>query len=55
MFEHRKKLSDIFEEGYQAFAQGRLSNPFQKNTQKYREWMRGFDTAYFDNLKRRHV
>ena len=38
--------------GYDGFRYNRHVNPFHKDTMQYREWNRGFDKAYFDNLKR---
>lgn len=51
----KKWFSEPFEEGYRAFRLGILDCPFEQNTKKYREWMRGFNNAYFTNLKRRHA
>tara|TARA_B100000780_G_scaffold253427_1_gene201025 strand:+ start:636 stop:887 length:252 start_codon:yes stop_codon:yes gene_type:complete len=38
--------------GYDGFRYNRHVNPFHKDTMQYREWNRGFDKAYFDNMKR---
>ena len=38
--------------GYDGFRYNRTVNPFHADTMQYREWSRGFDKAYFDNLKR---
>jgi hypothetical protein len=38
--------------GFDGFRYNRLVNPFHKDTMQFREWNRGFDKAYFDNLKR---
>lgn len=38
--------------GYDGFKYGRTNNPFSYDTMQYREWRRGFDKAYYDNLKR---
>jgi len=38
--------------GYAAFKHGRMTNPFSDDTMQYREWNRGFDRAFYDNLKR---
>jgi len=40
------------ERGYKDFRQGRISNPFPSDTMQYREWERGFNKAYFDQLRR---
>tara|TARA_R110002153_G_scaffold118535_1_gene263315 strand:+ start:1756 stop:1899 length:144 start_codon:yes stop_codon:yes gene_type:complete len=29
-----------------------MENPFSDDTMQYREWSRGFDRAFYDNLKR---
>lgn len=44
----------LYHEGYLAFWEGILDCPFTMDTQKYKEWMRGFNAAYHDNLKRRN-
>jgi hypothetical protein len=41
-----------FERGYLDFKRGRVNNPFHSDTMQYREWERGFNAAYFENLKR---
>ena len=41
-----------FKKGVDDFHRGRLSNPFHQNTMQYREWIRGFNKAYFDRLKK---
>jgi hypothetical protein len=38
--------------GFDGFRYNRLVNPFHNDTMQFREWNRGFDKAYFDNLKR---
>ena len=38
--------------GFDGFRYNRLVNPFHKDTMQFREWNRGFNKAYFDNLKR---
>ena len=38
--------------GYDCFRHGRMENPFSDDTMQYREWSRGFDRAFYDNLKR---
>ena len=53
-------LQDHFENGYSSFSravQGKkgfwftVANQLKNNTTPAREWQRGYDTAYFDNLK----
>lgn len=52
----KKWYKPLYLEGYEAFRIGHVECPFTVNTQKYREWMRGFNDAYFENLKgRRHA
>lgn len=52
----KKWYRPLYQEGYEAFRVGYIDCPFQVNTQKYREWMRGFNAAYADNLKgRKHA
>ena len=38
--------------GMKAFRRGELANPYNEGTQRYRDWARGFDQAYFRNLER---
>jgi hypothetical protein len=39
--------------GYKAFATPeQMSCPFKINTVQAREWQRGYDKAYFDNLEK---
>ena len=41
-----------YEKGYKDFERGRINNPFHADTMQHREWQRGFDTAFADQLKR---
>lgn len=41
-----------FEKGYYAFGRGWLSNSYDPDSLAGKEWQRGFDAAYFDNLAR---
>lgn len=41
-----------FEKGYTDFKHGRVTNPFHVHTMQNREWERGFNKAYFEQLKR---
>ena len=41
-----------FEKGYADFKHGRVVNPFSIHTMQNREWERGFNKAYFEQLKR---
>jgi hypothetical protein len=40
------------EKGQRAFHRGKLVNPYKPNTSFYKEWERGFNKAYFENLKK---
>ena len=39
-----------FQWGYNAFKRGRHSGNLNINTMQYREWLRGYNKAYFENL-----
>jgi hypothetical protein len=41
-----------FNEGYQAFKEGNLDNPYNKNTKNHKDWEYGFTKAYHANLER---
>ena len=42
-----------YQMGYAAFKNGYTqSSPFNSDTMRHREWERGFNKAYFDQLKR---
>ena len=41
-----------YEKGYHDFKHGRVFNPFHKDTMQHREWLRGFNKAYFEQLKK---
>ncbi len=42
--------SFAYKEGYYAFSRGWTENKYNHSTSKGKEWQRGFDRAYFDNL-----
>lgn len=44
------KSQTPFKEGYQAFRQGDLNNPYNHEPARGKEWQYGFDRAYFNNL-----
>ena len=53
--EHLKKdrvppLSIQFDKGRYAFVRGWIANPYSEDDPKGKEWQRGFNAAYFDNL-----
>ena len=60
MIQKRKKhlskydapLSIQFGWGYKAFKKGSLDSRLKRNTMQHREWQRGWNTAYFENLKK---
>lgn len=39
-----------FDEGRLSFKKGQLTNPYNPETSRYRDWQFGFDRAYFENL-----
>jgi len=39
--------------GRQAFIKGILDSPYRTRSILHKEWLRGFDAAYLDNLKGR--
>ena len=51
-----------YEQGYSVFVRGKLSeetkmlrgNPFHLGSVASKEWERGFNAAYYRNLRRRH-
>ena len=55
-----KSLAKNFEEGYQAFSMVErknkcyhvVANRLKKDTTPYREWERGWNAAYFENLEK---
>ena len=40
------------EKGYRAFHTGKIINPYLSSTSFYKEWERGFNKAYFENLEK---
>ena len=38
--------------GYRAFKRGRIINPYKVGSSFYKEWDRGFNKAYFENLEK---
>lgn len=43
---------NAFEQGYKDFGKGQTTNPYNKDTPKYRDWEFGFTKAYRANLDR---
>ena len=48
---HDAPLKFQFDQGYSAFKRGKIVNPFSTTTMHYREWERGFNKAYYEQLK----
>ena len=50
----KKRRENPLETGIKAFKEGQLGNPYDedKNFWESREWQRGFDIAYSQNLTR---
>jgi|TARA_R110002012_G_scaffold304620_1_gene508199 hypothetical protein len=40
------------EKGYKDFNLGKIVNPFNGNTYRHKEWQRGFNKAYFEQLEK---
>jgi hypothetical protein len=49
---HDAPLKWQFEQGHSAFKRGQIVNPFSNDTMQWREWERGFNKAYYEQLKR---
>ena len=49
---HDAPLKIQWMKGYDAFVYGKIRNPYSSDTMLYREWERGFNTAYYDNIHR---
>lgn len=43
-------LTIQFDKGRYAFVRGWIANPYSEDDPKGKEWQRGFNAAYFDNL-----
>tara|TARA_R110001632_G_scaffold84689_1_gene186580 strand:+ start:358 stop:594 length:237 start_codon:yes stop_codon:yes gene_type:complete len=41
-----------FTKGITDFKRGKIINPYHSNTMQSREWMRGFNTSYYQKLER---
>jgi len=44
-------LKNAYEMGRKAFQRGILFSPYKRSSVLNKEWQRGFDTAYFTNLR----
>lgn len=45
-------LQQAYDKGMYAFNKGYFDSPYPRKSILYKEWLRGFNTAYFTNLKR---
>lgn len=45
-------LSIQYDKGRYAFTRGWTANPYDPDEAKGKEWQRGFNAAYFDNIDR---
>lgn len=52
MSERYPPLSIQFGQGQVAFAKGWLNNQYNPDTMQGKEWQRGFNKAYFENLNK---
>ncbi len=50
--QQRPVESFAFKEGYYAFSRGWLESKYHEETTKGKEWLRGFNAAYFHNVER---
>lgn len=48
--ERSAPLKIQYGQGYYAFSRGWLGNQYPADSMAGKEWQRGFDAAYFDNL-----
>lgn len=48
-------LSIQYDKGRYAFTRGWIANPYPEDEAKGKEWQRGFDAAYFENIERREA
>lgn len=46
----RKSNNEAFVKGTEDFRTGRVRNPYRPRSHYFKEWERGFNTAYHDNL-----
>lgn len=49
---NKGKEQSAFDVGRRAFYRGAITNPYRSKSNQYREWERGFNNAYFENLER---
>ena len=41
-----------YEYGRQSFFKGKLNSPYKDSTYAFKEWLRGFNRGYFENLEK---
>jgi len=41
-----------FTKGMSDFKRGKITNPYHSNTMQSREWLRGFNTSFYQRLER---
>ena len=41
-----------FKKGFDAFTNPRYTNPYKASVYSHKEWERGFNKAYFENLRK---
>ena len=46
----RKQPNEAFLKGIEDFRQGQTRNPYKPKSYYFKEWERGFNYAYYDNL-----
>lgn len=49
----KKPLEKAFDMGFRAFFKGVMESPYKRTSVLHKEWQRGFDTAYLQNMKER--
>lgn len=57
-----RKLADNYADGYKSFGKVErrknrfhiVANPFRPNTTSHREWQRGWNKAYLENLEKQN-
>lgn len=43
---------NVVDKGYKSFWKGHIVNPYNVGTYRNKEWERGFNKAYFEQLRR---
>jgi len=47
----KKPTDQAYDMGYRAFLKGVFNSPYKVTSILHKEWQRGFDTAYLQNLR----